>query len=65
MSYKMFVSYSSKDVVRIDPILSSLRSFPNLECYFFEQSNEPGQDTRDNILTELLLAKTNLLLLPI
>jgi|GEM_PF-3129531 len=53
MSFKVFVSYSSKDEMSINPFLESLKSISGLSCYFFKETKEIAKDTRGDILANI------------
>jgi len=53
MSFKVFVSYSSKDEKSINPFLETLKSISGLEHYFFKETKKIAQDTRDDILANI------------
>ena len=53
MSFKVFVNYSSKDEKRINPFLEALKSISGLDHYFFKETKNIAQDTRDDILANI------------
>ena len=53
MSFKVFISYSSKDEMRISPFLRTLKSITGLNHYFFKETKEIAQSTHADILTNI------------
>ena len=53
MNFKVFVCYSSKDEIRVDPVLRILKPITELTCYFFKETRTVAKDTREDILTNI------------
>ncbi|WP_440951590.1 toll/interleukin-1 receptor domain-containing protein [Methanococcoides sp. FTZ1] len=49
MSFKIFISYSTKDVEHINPILSQLSTIQNTEIFYADKTLNPG-DNIDQII---------------
>lgn len=50
MSFKIFVSYSTKDIVEIKPILQQIQTIKNTEFFFADETLNPGDQISQRIL---------------
>lgn len=53
MDFKVFICYSSKDEISIDPFIRVLKSIRGLTCYFFKENRTIAKITREEILTNI------------
>lgn len=61
MNYKVFISYSTKDLEIINPFLVLIKGIKDLDYYFYPETNNPGEDKKKDIL--LNIRNSNSLLL--
>lgn len=50
MSFKIFVSYSTKDIVEIKPILQQIQTIKNTEFFFADETLNPGDQISQRII---------------
>ena len=50
MSFKIFVSYSTKDIVEIKPILQQIQTIKDTEFFFAEETLNPGDQISQRII---------------
>lgn len=53
MSYKVFISYSSKDLAIVKQFEISLSQYPGIEVFVADYSIAPGSAFRDEIINEI------------
>ena len=50
MSFKIFVSYSTKDIVEIKPILQQIQTIKDTEFFFADETLNPGDQISQRII---------------
>lgn len=53
MKYKIFISYSSKDLEKITPFLDLIKKIKDLDYYFYPETKTPGEDKKEDILMNI------------
>lgn len=53
MSFKMFISYTSKDREKIQPFLDMLKAIHGLAYYFFEETKEIAKEVKEDVIANL------------
>jgi hypothetical protein len=53
MKYKVFISYATKDIQKVEPYLNIVKALPDTGCFFAKYDIEPNQNDREEILKNI------------